>query len=47
MKKEKKHFGLFFFFFRAVSWHMEVPRLGGRIGAAAAGLRHSHSTPDP
>ena len=22
---------------------MEVPRLGGRIGAAAAGLHHSHS----
>ena len=23
--------------------HMEVPRLGGQIGAAAAGLHHSHS----
>ena len=23
--------------------HMEVPRLGGLIGATAAGLHHSHS----
>ena len=25
-------------------WHMEVPRLGGRIGHAAASLRHSHNS---
>ena len=25
--------------------HMEVPGLGGRIGAVAAGLHHSHSNP--
>ena len=24
-------------------WHMEVPRLGSRIRAIAAGLHHSHS----
>ena len=32
-----------FFFFGPYPRHMEVPRLGGRIGAEAAGLHHSHS----
>ena len=50
-------FGLnFFFFFFFLSlclfrghtpWHMEVPRLGGLIGAIAAGLRQSHSNVGP
>ena len=34
-----------FFFFGFLGlhpWHMEVPRLGGQIGAAAASLPHSH-----
>ena len=32
---------IFFFFLWSHLWHMEVPR-SGSIGAAAAGLRHSH-----
>ena len=45
-------FFLFFFFLVFVSFlgphprHVEVPRLGGRIGAVATGLRHSHRTWD-
>ena len=34
---------LSFVFFGPHPWHMEVPRLGGQIGATAAGLHHSHS----
>ena len=33
----------FFFFLGLRPWHMEFPRLGGLIGATAAGLHHSHS----
>ena len=36
----------FFFFFGFLGpllWHMEIPRLGGPVGAAAASLHHSHS----
>ena len=25
-------------------WHMEIPRLGGQIEAAATSLHHSHSS---
>ena len=32
---------IFFFFLGAHPWHMEVPRLGVQLGAAAAGLCHS------
>ena len=34
-----------FFYFRwgVHPWHMEVPRLGGQMGAVAAYLHHSHS----
>ena len=38
------HFSLLcssFFFLGPQAWHMEVPGLGGRVGAAAAGLGHS------
>ena len=34
---------LFIYFLGLHELHMEVPRLGGRIGAIAVGLRHSHS----
>ena len=34
---------LFFVFLGLHLRHMEVPRLGVRIGAIAAGLHHSHS----
>ena len=34
----------FFFVFLGLNlWHMEVPTLGGLIGAVAASLHHSHS----
>ena len=37
-------FFFFFFVFLGLHWrHIEIPRLGGRIGAVAAGLYHSHS----
>ena len=32
-----------FFFLGLRPWHVEVPRLGGLIGAIAASLYHSHS----
>ena len=35
--------GEFFFFLGPHPRHMEVPRLGGLIGAAAASLSQSHS----
>ena len=35
----------FFFPFRAT--HMEVPWLGGQIGAKASGLHHRHSNAKP
>ena len=34
---------IFFSFLGPHPWHMEIPRLGGPIRAAAAGLHHSHS----
>ena len=34
---------LFLSFSEPHPWHMEVPRLGGPLGAVAAGLRHNHS----
>ena len=34
---------LFFVFLGLLQWHMEIPRLGGLIGAVAASLHHSHS----
>ena len=41
---------IFFFFFLVflpflgqLTWHMEVPRIGGLIGAVATSLRQSHS----
>ena len=37
--KLQKHF----FFLQPHLWHMKVPRLGGRVRAAALGLHHSHS----
>ena len=38
------HLYFFFFVFLGLHlWHVEVPRLEGRIRATAAGLRHSHS----
>ena len=46
-QREKLDFYILFFFFLSFLglnlWHMEVPRLGGQIGAAAASLCHSHS----
>ena len=37
-------FFFFFFFFVGPHWqHMEIPRLGGPIGAVATILHHSHS----
>ena len=33
----------FFVFLGLHLWHMEVPRLGGLMGAVAASLRQSHS----
>ena len=37
-------FFFFFSFFLGLHlWHMGVPRLGGQIGVAAAGLYHGHS----
>ena len=50
--KGQNKVGVIFFFFWLLAflpflglhpWHMEVPRLGGLIGAVAAGLHHSHS----
>ena len=35
--------GLFFFFLGPHLQHMGVPRLGGQVRAAAAGLHHNHS----
>ena len=50
-KKCHEHSGFFtffFFFFLGLhQWHMEVPRLGGRIGATAVGLATATATPDP
>ena len=34
---------VFLLFLGPLQGHMEVPRLGGLIGAVAAGLRQSHS----
>ena len=33
----------FLFLFRAALRYMEIPRLGGRIGAIAASLHHNHN----
>ena len=41
---------LFFFFLSFLGllpWYMEVPRLGGLIGAVAAGLHHSNTGSEP
>ena len=42
----KYNFILFIYFFRVVPWHMDVPRLGGRIRAAAASLGTASAMPD-
>ena len=42
-KKEGVIFFFFLYFLGLHPWHMEAPRLGGLIGAAAAHLHHSHS----
>ena len=41
------YFFIFGFFVLLRVQHMEVPRLGGRIGAIVAGLHHSHSNVRP